>query len=202
LETLYLSCNALGDAGTCEIAAGLKHDQYLKRLSLASNCVGPDGARALVDALFDHAALQQLNLGFMKSTNLLGRLNNVLGDDGATEISRLIRLNHQIRSIDLSFNGISQRGLMQLRDALKENRTLTTLKGLQFRKVNSTMIKEEITTMIEANQIEWGKEVLSASTDDTSLLTKSDYLKKGQELNNEINFPEHITEVISHYRTH
>jgi Ran GTPase-activating protein (RanGAP) involved in mRNA processing and transport len=199
LETLYLSCNSLGDAGACEIAAGLKHDQHLKRLSLASNCIGPDGARALVDALIDHAALQQLNLGFMKSTNLLGRVNNVIGDDGAAEISRLIQLNHQIRSIDLTMNGISQRGLIQLRDALNTNRTLTTLKGLQFGQGYNAVTKEEITTILEANQIEWGKEVLG--TDDTSLLTQSDYLKKGQQLNDEINFPEHITEVISHYRT-
>ncbi|CAF3904672.1 unnamed protein product [Rotaria sp. Silwood1] len=201
LETLYMSCNALGDVGICEIAAGLKHDQRLKRLGLASNCIGPDGARALADALIGHAALQQLNLGFMKSTNLLGRLNNVIGDDGAAEISRLIQFNHQIRSIDLTLNGISQRGLTQLRDALKTNRTLTTLKGLQFKQLHNKIIKEEIRTMIEANQIEWGKEVLSNGTDDASQLTKSVYLEKGQQLDHEINFPEHIMEVISHYRT-
>jgi Ran GTPase-activating protein (RanGAP) involved in mRNA processing and transport len=200
LETLYLSCNALGDRGTCEIAAGLKHDQCLKRLSLASNCIGSDGARALVDALIGHVALQQLNLGFMRGTNFLGHVNNVIGDDGAAEISRLIQFNHHIRSIDLTLNGISQQGLIQLRDALKANRTLTTLKGLQFRKVYGKIIKKEIKTMIGANRIEWGKQVLSTGTDDALLLTKSDYLKKGQQLNDEINFPEHITEVISHYR--
>ncbi|CAF4676848.1 unnamed protein product, partial [Didymodactylos carnosus] len=44
LETLYLSCNRMGNRGTEEIAEGLKHDKYLKRLSLASNCVGADAA--------------------------------------------------------------------------------------------------------------------------------------------------------------
>ncbi|CAF4990713.1 unnamed protein product, partial [Rotaria magnacalcarata] len=80
-----------------EIASGLKHDKRLKRLGLASNCIGVEGARALVDALVDHVSLQQLNLGYMKATILLGGLDNVIGDEGATEISRLIRLNKQIR---------------------------------------------------------------------------------------------------------
>ena len=197
LESLYMSCNALGDAGACEIALGLKHDQRLKRLGLASNCIGVDGARALVDALISHRSLQQLNLGYMKATILLGGLDNVLGDEGATEISRLIRLNQHIRSIDLTFNGISQRGLMQLKDALKENQTLTTLKVLQFAQVHNEITKEEISTKLEQNKIEWGKQMHG-----TDSLTKEEYLRKGQQLNDDINFPEHVMEIISYYRTH
>ncbi|CAF4933456.1 unnamed protein product [Rotaria sp. Silwood1] len=200
LESLYLSCNAFGDGGTSEIAVGLKHDQHLKRLGLASNCIGPDGVRALVDALIAHPSLQQLNLGFMKATILLGGLDNVIGDEGAGEVSRLIRSNEYIRSIDLTFNGISQRGLMKLRDALRENRTLTTLKVLQFGQVHSEITKEEINMMLETNKIEWGRQVLSNI--DGSSLTKADCLQKGQQLNEEINFPEHVMEIISYYRTH
>jgi len=202
LESLYLSCNAFGDAGTCEIAAGLKHDKHLKRLGLASNCIGVDGARALVDALIDHPSLQQLNLGYMKATILLGGLDNVIGDEGAAEISRLIRSNKYIRSIDLTFNGISQRGLMQLRDALKENRTLTTLKVLQFGQVHNEITKEEINTMIEQNKTEWGKQVLSNDLANASPPSKSECLQKGQQLNDAINFPDHVMEIISYYRTH
>ncbi|CAF1243520.1 unnamed protein product [Adineta steineri] len=202
LESLYLSCNALGDAGTCEIAAGLKHDKHLKRLGLASNCIGFDGARALVDALISHPSLEQLNLGYMKATILLGGLDNVIGDEGAEEISRLIRSNKCIRSIDLTFNGISQRGLMKLRDALKENRILTTLKVLQFGQVHNEITKEEISTMIEQNKIEWGKQVLTHDSNNTLPLTRSECLQKGQQLNDEINFPKHVMEIISYYRTH
>jgi Ran GTPase-activating protein (RanGAP) involved in mRNA processing and transport len=198
LETLYMSCNALGDPGTCEIAAGLKEDKRLKRLGLASNCIGSDGARALVDALIDHPSLEQLNLGYMKATILLGGLDNVIGDEGATEISRLIRLNQHIRSIDLTFNGISQRGLIQLKDALKENRILTTLKVLQFGQVHNEITKEEINTVIEQNKIEWGKQILSNHTSPSI----SECLQKGQQLNDEINFPEHVMDIISYYRTH
>ena len=198
LETLYMSCNALGDAGTAEIAAGLKPDQHLKRLGLASNCIGVDGARALADALINHPALEQLNLGYMKATILLGGLDNVIGDEGAMEISRIIRSNKHIRSIDLTFNGISQRGLMHLRDALKQNQTLTTLKVLQFGQVHNEITKEEINTIIEQNKIEWGKQVLGINP----LPSKEECLKKGQQLNDEINFPEHIMEIISYYRTH
>jgi Ran GTPase-activating protein (RanGAP) involved in mRNA processing and transport len=199
LESLYMSCNALGDAGTFEIAAGLKYDQRLKRLGLASNCIGSDGTRALVDALINHPSLEQLNLGYMKATILLGGLDNVIGDEGAIEIGRLIRLNQHIRSIDLTFNGISQLGLLQLRDALKENKILTTLKILQFGQVHNEITKEEINTMIEQNKIQWGKQILHNNGIRAST---SEYLQKGQQLNDEINFPEHVMEIISYYRTH
>jgi len=198
LESLYLSCNAFGDAGACEIAAGLKFDYCLTRLGLASNCIGAEGARALADALLSHPSLQQLNLGFMKATILLGGLDNVIGDEGASEISRLIQTNRHIRSIDLTFNGISQRGLMQLRDALKENRTMTTLKVIQFGQVHNEITKEEINTILEQNKIEWAKQVLGTDV----IRSNDEYLKKGQELNEAINFPEHVMEIISYYRTH
>ena len=196
LESLYLSCNALGDAGVCEIAAGLKADRALKRLGLASNCIGVDGARALVAVLVDHPALEQLNLGFMKATILLGGLDNVIGDEGATEIARLIQSNSHLRSIDLTFNGISQRGLMKLRDALKNNRTLTTLKALQFGQVHSDVTKEEINTLLETNKVHWGREILGDGA------SRVDCLEKGQQLNDLVNFPDHVMEIISYYRTH
>ena len=200
LETLYLSCNAFGDAGACELAAGLKHDRRLTRLGLASNCIGVEGARALTDALLDHPALEQLNLGFMKATIVLGGLDNVIGDEGATEISRLIRANQHLRSIDLTFNGLSQAGRMELRDALKENRTLTTLTVVQFGVVHSDLIKEEINTMLETNKIAWGREVLEV--EGVSSPSRTDCLRKGEQLNEAVNFPEHIMEIISYYRTH
>ncbi|UJR16943.1 hypothetical protein I4U23_003841 [Adineta vaga] len=200
LETLYMSCNNLGDVGSCEIAAGLKYDQCLRRLSLASNSVGFNGARALADVLIHHPTLQQLDLGFLKSTTLLGGLDNILKDDGAAEISRLIQFNHQIRSIDLTRNGISQQGVIQLRDALKTNHTLTSLKGISFKQIHDTTIKKEINSMLTANLIEWGKQVLTADADNTSQLTTNDYLTKGKELDNAVNYPEHITEVTSYYR--
>ena len=189
LESLYLSCNAFGDAGAREIAAALRHDQRLKRLGLASNCIGADGARALVDALIPHRALEQLNLGFMKATILLGGLDNVIGDEGATEIGRLIRANAVLRSIDLTFNGISQRGMLKLRDALEQNRRLTTLKVLQFGQIHSEVTKEELNMFLERNQLEWGRE-------------EGEGLDRGKQLNESLNFPPHVMEIISYYRTH
>ena len=203
LESLYLSCNSLGDAGTCEIAAGLKYDRYLQRLGLASNCIGFDGTRELVDALIDHPSLLHLNLGFMKATVLLGGLDNVIGDQGAAEISRLIRQNHRIRSIDLTFNGISQRGLLQLKDALETNQTLTTLKYLQFGQVHNEITKEQINGMIEGNKIRWGTNFLTECNNmNDSLPPKADCLRKGQELSDDVNYPSHVMEIISYYRTH
>ncbi|CAF1148717.1 unnamed protein product [Didymodactylos carnosus] len=198
LETLYLCCNQMGDQGTIEIAAGLKHDKCLKRLGLASNCVGADGAKALADALSNHPSLEQLNLGYMKATILLGGLDNVIGDQGAVEIARLIRSNNHIRSIDLTFNGISQKGLSQVKDALKENKILTTFKLLQYGQVHNEITKEEIVSMLERNKMEWGKQILR----DDPTKTEYDWIKLGEKLNEQINFPQHVMEIISYYRTH
>ncbi|CAF0847513.1 unnamed protein product [Adineta steineri] len=200
LETLFLSCNSLGDAGTQELAVGLKHDQCLKSLSLSSNCLGFDGIKVLVDNLISNTTLQQLDLGYMKSTTVYEGLNNIIKDDSAAEISRLLQFNHYIRSIDLTMNSISEQGLLQLRDALKGNQTLTTLKGLTFKRVRNKILKQDIKTLIERNQIVWGKQELNANADNTTNLCDSDYLKQGQQLNNNINYPEHIIEIISHYR--
>ncbi|CAF1082908.1 unnamed protein product [Adineta ricciae] len=202
LETLYLSCNALTDAGTCQIAAGLKHDKCLQRLSLASNSVGPDGARSLTDALIHHPSLQQLGLGFLKSTTIFGGLDNILGNEGAAEISRLIQFNQHIRSIDLARNAISEQGLIQLRDALKINHTLTSLEGLPSKRIRNKAIKKEIKSLLTANMIAWGKQVLNTITGSISPPTIDDCLKKGLELQNAIHYPEHIREINSYYRIH
>ncbi|CAF1303531.1 unnamed protein product [Rotaria sordida] len=61
-----------------------------KRLDLASNCIDSDVARPLVDDFIDYLSLEQLNLGYMKATILLGGLDNVIEDEAAAEISRLI----------------------------------------------------------------------------------------------------------------
>ncbi|CAF4334644.1 unnamed protein product, partial [Adineta steineri] len=87
-------------------------------------------------------------------------------------------------------------------DALKENRILTTLKVLQFGQVHNEITKEEINTMIEQNKIEWGKQVLAHGSNNTLSLTRTECLQKGQQLNDEINFPKHVMEIISYYRTH
>ncbi|CAF4166688.1 unnamed protein product, partial [Adineta steineri] len=58
-------------------------------------------------------------------------------------------------------------------------------------------------TKIEQNKVEWGKQILNNDPNYTNTPpTKSECLKKGQQLNDEINFPEHVMEIISYYRTH
>ncbi|CAF4110408.1 unnamed protein product [Rotaria sordida] len=98
VKPLWLKRNPILATGVVHFARMLPTNNYLKTLDLlntgllgeASNCIDSDVARPLVDAFIDYLSLEQLNLGYMKATILLGGLDNVIEDEGAAEISRLI----------------------------------------------------------------------------------------------------------------
>ncbi|EFA74850.1 hypothetical protein PPL_11884 [Heterostelium album PN500] len=194
LDSLYLSCNRMGDEGAKLISQGLLVDKQLKRLGLGSNGIGPIGAKHLVDAILVHPSLVQLNLGFTRATFQLGAINNVLGDSGAAEIARLIKANTHIRSIDLTHNGISQQGIGMLKDSLKNNLILTSLALNQFGMENNDAARQEINYALGRNRLQWGKAELNGENEDL-------WMKKGDQLAEEINTPQHIAEILSVYRT-
>ncbi|GAM24530.1 hypothetical protein SAMD00019534_077050 [Acytostelium subglobosum LB1] len=195
LESLYMSSNQFGDNGACEIALGLKHDTTLIRVGLGSNCIGPIGAKAVVDAVMSHPTLLSLNLGFNKSTFVLGALNNVLEDGGAQEVARLIVGNKTLRSIDLTHNGITQKGIRLLIDTLKQNnQTLTSLMLRQFAELRTT-IKQEVDVVLNRNRMEWGKQASNGQGGEHS------WMKRGDELAEDVDTPLHVQEILSVYRT-
>jgi len=152
----------------------------LQRLSVGSNRVGPEGARALSEALLRHPAMVMLDLGFTRATTAVGELGNRLEDLGAAHMADLLRGNTVLRSLDLLHNTIGQIGLNHLRDALKTNMTLTTLNFTQFGRVHNEIAKEEIRAALERNRRLAGPLLPSLSKVDT---------------------PDHIAEIYSVYRT-
>ncbi|EFA79316.1 Prostaglandin-E [Heterostelium album PN500] len=205
LETIYMSCNHLGDAGASELAAGLLGDKTLLRLGLSSNCIGPAGTKELVDAVIKHPSLLELNLGFKRGTFLLGSLNNILGDEGANEIARLIRANTQIRSIDLTHNSISQKGISALREALKTNNILTSMDLMQFSMVHNEVAREDINAMLSRNRLLWGKQELTNREQQSGAQhitnVEDQWIVLGNKLAEEVHTPEHMNEILSVYRT-
>lgn len=182
LESLFLSCNRLGDDGVAEVARGLAANRTIRRVSLASNRIGPRGAAALADALADHPSLAYLDLGFTKATVAVGELGNCIGDDGAREVARMLHTNTALRSLDLLHNYISQRGVNHLREAMKVNGTLVFLQLTQFGKVHNEPGKEELRAALQRNRDRLGADEAAAAE--------------------QVNLPEHVREIYSVYRTH
>eukprot|EP00026_Physarum_polycephalum_P001088 Phypoly_transcript_01089.p1 GENE.Phypoly_transcript_01089~~Phypoly_transcript_01089.p1 ORF type:complete len:1180 (+),score=247.08 Phypoly_transcript_01089:133-3672(+) len=181
LQSLYLSLNRIGDEGAKQIAEGLKSNTNLERFSLASNRLTASGVSAIADAIKGHPTLVLLDLGFTKATTTLGEVGNLMGDQGAEKLADLLRTNSTLRSLDVLHNSIGQLGLNALRDALRTNTTLTTLNYTQFGKAANELVKEETKLLLQRN--------CSLAGDKLPELQK-------------IDFPQHIVEILSVYRTH
>lgn len=72
LDALYATNNPLGNNGVTALAAGLKQNKSLSRLTLASVGVSDDGVIALCDALEHHPRLVTLDIGQSYATEDLG----------------------------------------------------------------------------------------------------------------------------------
>ncbi|QDT86025.1 ribonuclease inhibitor [Gimesia chilikensis] len=149
LRGLYISVNRFGDEGALVLAQGLRSNQGLNALSLASNRIGPEGAAALASALESHPNLVELDLGYDRSTRVLGEDSNRLGVAGAAEIARLIRNNRKLKSVNLTRNRISDRGAVLLLAALERNNELVELK---IGKGISAPIRNRLHELLERNR--------------------------------------------------
>lgn len=63
LDSLYVTNNPIGSDGVVALAAGLKKNKSLTRLTLASVGLTDDGAIALFEALSEHPCLMTLDIG-------------------------------------------------------------------------------------------------------------------------------------------
>jgi hypothetical protein len=72
LNSLYASNNPMGSAGVAALAASLKQNKSLTRLTLASVGLSDDGAIALAEALYKHSSLSALDIGQSFATSDLG----------------------------------------------------------------------------------------------------------------------------------
>ncbi|KAF1948917.1 RNI-like protein [Byssothecium circinans] len=90
LDALYASSNPMGNHGTIALAAGLKKNESLTRLALASIGLSDDGAIALCEALTNHPKISTLDLGQHFATQDLGSRYNWLTDHTAPSLLSLL----------------------------------------------------------------------------------------------------------------
>lgn len=182
LKSLGLGCNRLGDEGVTILSKLLLNPECkLKSLEIASCGIGTEGAKAVAEALKTNTSLVCLNMGFLKSTNDLCEIPNLINSQGAVYIAQMLNENKTLRSLDLVYTGIQQGGITEITKTLTEkNDTLIYLYLEQFGVPHNELSREIIRKKIQRN-----KDNLDTNT-----------LK----MINEIVNPTHLDEVQSVYR--
>ena len=150
VRTLNLASNRVGDGGAGRLAAALATNSTLTKLHLDRNKIGDTGAVHLANALCSDNRLAptlpsyggqssrsgmrprsrsaryefaSCNGAMRKLGLTLGLRQNLVGDDGATQLARALRCPGVLRAIDLGSNEIGDAGGAQLASALLVNTT-------------------------------------------------------------------------------
>ncbi len=118
---------------------------------LGSNRMGPDALRTLCRVLHNHPSLTMLDVGMYKSSADMGELTNRVGDEGAAHVAELMGQNSHLRILNVSFNGLSDKGLSSLRDALKDNTHVMHLHYGEYGQVFDRQLRTEIQQLLDRN---------------------------------------------------
>jgi hypothetical protein len=114
-EVLPLDGRSLNERGVLWLSEALVIRKDLNIVDLSFNALTPTAVRYICEC-FRASGIEALYLG-----------NNKLGDEGAELIAQLLIENGKIRRLNLSANGITDKGLMAIADALvvrRRNRIL------------------------------------------------------------------------------
>jgi uncharacterized protein (DUF924 family)/alkylated DNA repair dioxygenase AlkB/Ran GTPase-activating protein (RanGAP) involved in mRNA processing and transport len=166
LKQLALGCNRLGDTGAKYLADALRRDCVLESLEIASCGVGVEGARYVADALKENKSLVSLNFGFLKSTNDLSEVPNMIGSDGGIAFADMLAVNKTLRSLDIVYTGIQQAGINALAEVLSsKNGTLIHINLEQFGIPHNELSREIIRKSIQKNKESLSEEELKGILD-------------------------------------
>ncbi|MBA9004964.1 MULTISPECIES: gala protein [Thermomonospora] len=109
VRELYLPANHLRDAGVATLTEAADPSRPV-RLGLGGNGIGPDGARALAEAL---GGIESLDLGRPPSERALGAPPNATGDEGAAALAEALP-DSPLRRLELRHTGVTGRGAKAL----------------------------------------------------------------------------------------
>ncbi|WP_228389697.1 leucine-rich repeat domain-containing protein [Streptomyces smaragdinus] len=116
LGELYLSAARLGDTGALALAEALRQAPYgsLRRLSAASNGIGPEAAVRLVEAAVT-AGVEVLDLGRVRAAGTLGAADNRLDEAATAAVAQaLAAREHRLGHLVLSNTGLRSRQALPL----------------------------------------------------------------------------------------
>jgi hypothetical protein len=124
VSELYVSAAQLGDEGAHTIADALKPGS-LRRISLASNGIGPQAAARLVTAAA-RAGVEVCDLGRVKAAGVLDAQDNRLDEAATTAIADALAAQpHRLRHLMLGNTGLTSQAAHRLLDGAQRAITPT-----------------------------------------------------------------------------
>ncbi|KAJ1325794.1 NLR family CARD domain-containing 5 [Microdochium nivale] len=129
VESVYMSCNPLTDAGAIALARHLPQARSLKRLVLQSTGISSEGAVAVCSALHGHGAISMLDLGHAYATTDLAAGFNYIADDAANALAGLVRGCESLRYLSLGSCALSFNGLACVMQSVADSKSLLVWQG-------------------------------------------------------------------------
>lgn len=148
LKELLLSVNAISNQGAAFIGKSLEKNQQLTNLSLSSNNIGDKGFIELFECLKNNETLEYLDLGIAPSAKVLGAKENEIGNLSAKAIMEYLGNNTALKYLDIQGNKLDYYSLKDIKNALKENKSL---QKLILGKGHSRILKREIKAILNKN---------------------------------------------------
>jgi Ran GTPase-activating protein (RanGAP) involved in mRNA processing and transport len=154
LIQIGLGCNRLADIGAKHIADMISDPECkIQSLEIGSVGIGPIGAKYISEALKINKSMIALNIGFLKSTNDLKEVPNIIGSDGAISFAKALEINRSLRHLDLTYTGVQQAGVEALAKSLCEhNNTLVYINVEQFGIPHNELSRELIRRTVQKNR--------------------------------------------------
>ena len=122
IHTLHLIGNEIGPDGARAIAEALRGNRSLKALAIKSAALGPKGAKHFADLL---AAAEGSDEACVLETLDLGA--NLIEDEGARALGEALATNGHLQTLGLYGSNIRTEGATALGQALRTNTALKTL---------------------------------------------------------------------------
>jgi Ran GTPase-activating protein (RanGAP) involved in mRNA processing and transport len=129
LDAIYANNNPMGNDGVAALAADLKQNKSLTRLTLASTGLSDDGVIALCEALKNHPSMAVLDLSHHLATPDLDGRYNWITDRSAVAIHDLIESSTSLTYLSLGQCALTNAGLNTVLEAVISSPTLLFFYG-------------------------------------------------------------------------
>jgi len=117
------------------------------------------------EVLITDPTVQKIGSGFLKSTNDLGEVPNIIESQGAIYLAKGLKSNTTLRALDLTYNGIQQSGISALANVLEHNTKMIYFNIEQFGIPHNELSREIIRKTVQKNKNSLDRDELKCVTD-------------------------------------
>jgi Ran GTPase-activating protein (RanGAP) involved in mRNA processing and transport len=152
IDSLFLNINRLEDDGVIQIAQSMSKYRHLKRVDFGANGFTEKAMEYIYHAFKSHPNLLVLNMGPYKSVSDMEEITNCISDSGAEYISKLIKENKVLEYLDITHNGITEKGMSMIIEGLESNDTIIQLSISQYGSVFSQDLMSRLKKKLGENR--------------------------------------------------